>query len=181
MGPLQLTRDRLDELERTEASMNVDDLAVALGKATLDCLNPRGPLAQYAQVRDVCTLSILVKSATKGPAVVNADDSPETAAVRAAANALVTSYDELGKELASETTGGARAAAFEASSYHLAQASAAAAIGTAGRVVSTGAPSSFSHARIPPSRSATASWPKTLNIHQPRAALKRPAPSYTTT
>ena len=40
MGPLQLTRDRLDELERTEASMNVDDLAVALGKATLDCLNP---------------------------------------------------------------------------------------------------------------------------------------------
>ena len=119
MGPLQLTRDRLDELERTEASMNVDDLAVALGKATLDCLNPRGPLAQYAQVRDVCTLSILVKSATKGPAVVNADDSPETAAVRAAANALVTSYDELGKELASETTGGARAAAFEASRARL--------------------------------------------------------------
>lgn len=119
MGPLQLTRDRLDELERTEASMNVDDLAVALGKATLDCLNPRGPLAQYAQVRDVCTLSILVKSATKGPAVVNADDSPETAAVRAAANALVTSYDELGKELANETTGGARAAAFEASRARL--------------------------------------------------------------
>ena len=119
MGPLQLTRDRLDELERTEASMNVDDLAVALGKATLDCLNPRGPLAQYAQVRDVCTLSILVKSATKGPAVVNADDSRETAAVRAAANALVTSYDELGKELASETTGGARAAAFEASRARL--------------------------------------------------------------
>ena len=47
MGPLQLTRDRLDELERTEASMNVDDLAVALGKATLDCLNPRGPLAHH--------------------------------------------------------------------------------------------------------------------------------------
>lgn len=119
MGPLQLTRDRLDELERTEASMNVDDLAVALGKATLDCLNPRGPLAQYAQVRDVCTLSILVKSATKGPAVTNADDSPESTAVRAAANALVTSYDELGRELASETTGGSRAAAFEASRARL--------------------------------------------------------------
>ena len=86
-----------------------------------------------------------------------------------------------GLSVAWNDDGGVEAAAFEASSYHLAQASAAAAIGTAGRVVSTGAPSSFSHARIPPSRSATASWPKTLNIHQPRAALKRPAPSYTTT
>ena len=64
MGPLQLTRDRLDELEELEAQLNVDDLAVALGKATLDCLNPRGALAQYAQVRDVCTLSILVKVST---------------------------------------------------------------------------------------------------------------------
>ena len=86
-----------------------------------------------------------------------------------------------GLSVARNDDDGVEAAAFEASSYHLAQASAAAAIGTAGRVVSTGAPSSFSHARIPPSRSATASWPKTLNIHQPRAALKRPAPSYTTT
>jgi len=133
MGPLQLTRDRLDELEELEAQLNVDDLAVALGKATLDCLNPRGALAQYAQVRDVCTLSILVKvslfysltvcpyelcvlqSATKGPAVTNADDSAETVAVRAAANALVTSYDDLGRELAAEATPGSRAAAFEAS------------------------------------------------------------------
>ena len=115
MGPLQLTRDRLDELEELEAQLNVDDLAVALGKATLDCLNPRGALAQYAQVRDVCTLSILVKSATKGPAVTNADDSAETVAVRAAANALVTSYDDLGRELAAEATPGSRAAAFEVS------------------------------------------------------------------
>ena len=133
MGPLQLTRDRLDELEELEAQLNVDDLAVALGKATLDCLNPRGALAQYAQVRDVCTLSILVKvslfysltvcpyelcvlqSATKGPAVTNADDSAETVAVRAAANALVMSYDDLGRELAAEATPGSRAAAFEAS------------------------------------------------------------------
>ena len=133
MGPLQLTRDRLDELEELEAQLNVDDLAVALGKATLDCLNPRGALAQYAQVRGVCTLSILVKvslfysltvcpyelcvlqSATKGPAVTNADDSAETVAVRAAANALVTSYDDLGRELAAEATPGSRAAAFEAS------------------------------------------------------------------
>ena len=133
MGPLQLTRDRLDELEELEAQLNVDDLAVALGKATLDCLNPRGALAQYAQVRDVCTLSILVKvslfysltvcpyelcvlqSATKGPAVTNADDSAETVAVRAAANALVTSYEDLGRELAAEATPGSRAAAFEAS------------------------------------------------------------------
>ena len=32
------------------------------GKATPDGVNPRGPLASYANVRDVCTLNILVKS-----------------------------------------------------------------------------------------------------------------------
>ena len=47
--------------------------------------------------------------------MTNADDSAETVAVRAAANALVTSYDDLGRELAAEATQGSRAAAFEAS------------------------------------------------------------------
>ena len=47
--------------------------------------------------------------------MTNADDSAETVAVRAAANALVTSYDDLGRELAAEATPGSRAAAFETS------------------------------------------------------------------
>ena len=42
--------------------------------------------------------------------MTNADDSAETVAVRAAANALVTSYDDLGRELAAEATPGSRAA-----------------------------------------------------------------------
>ena len=47
--------------------------------------------------------------------MTNADDSAETVAVRAAANALVMSYDDLGRELAAEATPGSRAAAFEVS------------------------------------------------------------------
>jgi hypothetical protein len=62
LGPLQLMLDRLVALERVEASLAAEDLVSELGKATLDCVNPRGPLASYANVRDVCTLNILVKS-----------------------------------------------------------------------------------------------------------------------
>jgi len=32
------------------------EVGAALGTATLDCINPRGPLAAYANVREVCTL-----------------------------------------------------------------------------------------------------------------------------
>ena len=76
MGPLQLTSDRLAELRAAESNLSVEDLAQTLGAATLDCMNPRGPLAAYANVRDVCTLKILLRSATEGPAVRNAPDSP---------------------------------------------------------------------------------------------------------
>jgi hypothetical protein len=93
----------------------VDELAEALGKATLDCLNPRGPLAAYSNVRDVCTLKILVRSATSGPAVTNAPDSEEAVNVVAATKRLQESYDELAAELAREASGGSRDAAFSKS------------------------------------------------------------------
>ena len=50
MGPLQLTLDRLAELRASEAALSVDELGKTLGAATMDCLNPRGPLAAYASV-----------------------------------------------------------------------------------------------------------------------------------
>lgn len=112
MGPIALAFERLNELQATEATLTVDELAQALGNATLDCLNPRGPLAAYANVRDVCTLNILVRSATAGPAAKNAPDSDEATNVVAAAQRLRESYDDLAAELAREPSGGSRDAAF---------------------------------------------------------------------
>ena len=102
MGPLQTTLERLRALRDAEASaaMDVAALADALGAATLDCLNPRGPLAAYASVRDVCTLRILVKSATLGPAARHAPEDPETRRVLAELDALQASYDSLAEALA---------------------------------------------------------------------------------
>jgi hypothetical protein len=115
MGPLQTTLERLRALRDAEASMDVKTLAEALGSSTLDCLNPRGPLAAYANVRDVCTLNILVKSATLGPAAKNPPGSKETVAALEALDALRTSYDALSTALADENAVGAgREAAFEA-------------------------------------------------------------------
>ena len=114
MGPLQLTLDRLAELRASEAALSVDELGKTLGAATMDCLNPRGPLAAYASVRDVCTLKILLRSATEGPAIRNDVDGP---LARAAAEALVDlqgSYDDLAEELAREPGEGTRDAAFGA-------------------------------------------------------------------
>lgn len=84
MGPVATSRARLAALRR-EVSQN-DDLDVAdareaLTKATLDCTTPRDALKAYANARDVCTLSILARSVTKGPAAKNADDSQESMAV----------------------------------------------------------------------------------------------------
>ena len=93
--------------------MDVAALADALGAATLDCLNPRGPLAAYASVRDVCTLRILVKSATPGPPRGTRPRTFETRRVLASLDALQASYDSLAEALA----GGdptARDAAFDA-------------------------------------------------------------------
>ena len=120
MGPLQTTLERLRALRDAESAMDVAALAEALGAATLDCLNPRGPLAAYASVRDVCTLRILVKSATLGPAARHAPDDPETKHVLAALDELQASYDRLADALAGPGPGpggdpneNARDAAFE--------------------------------------------------------------------
>ena len=114
MGPLQTTLERLRALRDAEAAMDVAALAEALGAATLDCLNPRGPLAAYASVRDVCTLRILVKSATLGPAARHAPEDPETRRVLAALDELQASYDGLADALAGPSVEpAARDAAFE--------------------------------------------------------------------
>ena len=117
MGPLQTTLERLRALRDAEAAMDVAALADALGAATLDCLNPRGPLAAYASVRDVCTLRILVKSATLGPAARHAPEDSETRRVLASLDALQASYDSLAEALAgdpSDLDPTARDAAFDA-------------------------------------------------------------------
>ena len=117
MGPLQTTLERLRALRDAEAAMDVAALADALGAATLDCLNPRGPLAAYASVRDVCTLRILVKSATLGPAARHAPEDAETQRVLASLDALQASYDSLAEALAgdpSDIDPTARDAAFDA-------------------------------------------------------------------
>lgn len=117
MGPLQTTLERLRALRDAEAAMDVAALADALGAATLDCLNPRGPLAAYASVRDVCTLRILVKSATLGPAARHAPEDAETRNVKASLDALQASYDSLAEALAgdpSDLDPTARDAAFDA-------------------------------------------------------------------
>lgn len=117
MGPLQTTLERLRALRDAEAAMDVAALADALGAATLDCLNPRGPLAAYASVRDVCTLRILVKSATLGPAARHAPEDSETRRVLASLDALQASYDSLAEALAgdpSDIDPTARDAAFDA-------------------------------------------------------------------
>jgi hypothetical protein len=117
MGPLQTTLERLRALRDAEAAMDDAALADALGAATLDCLNPRGPLAAYASVRDVCTLRILVKSATLGPAARHAPEDAETRNVKASLDALQASYDSLAEALAgdpSDLDPTARDAAFDA-------------------------------------------------------------------
>ena len=46
-------------------------------------------------MRDVCTLKILLKGATRGPAAKNAPDSEEAIAVNAALLSLVEKYSAL--------------------------------------------------------------------------------------
>ena len=77
-------RARLAALRRdlvVNGGLDVDDAREALTKATLDCATPRDSLKAYSNARDVCTLSILTRSVTKGPAARNADDSQESMAV----------------------------------------------------------------------------------------------------
>ncbi len=87
LGPLQVTLQRLRTLrndiftsleeEGKEGKKNEDDGGVVVVKpgseeaiarlrnATLDCTSARPALEAYANVRDVCTLSIVLKSASK--------------------------------------------------------------------------------------------------------------------
>ena len=84
MGPVATSRARLAALRRDVSQNDVLDVADArdaLTKATLDCTTPRDALKAYSNARDVCTLSILARSVTKGPAARNADDSQESMAV----------------------------------------------------------------------------------------------------
>ena len=77
-------RARLAALRRdlvVNGGLDVDDAREALTKATLDCATPRDSLKAYSNARDVCTLSIVTRSVTKGPAARNADDSQESMAV----------------------------------------------------------------------------------------------------
>ena len=113
MGPLALSMERLAVLQKNEASMSVEELAAAIAGVTLDCNNPRGPLAAYSNVRDVCTMKILVRSVTIGPAQTNAKDSEESINAVAALKRLLDSYDELAAELTREAVGGSREAAFD--------------------------------------------------------------------
>jgi len=115
MGPLALTKERLTELQKTETQLTVEELATKLGLATLDCLNPGGVLAAYANVRAVCTLRILLNSVTNGPAMKNDPDSLEAKAAVATYIALTASYDELAAELSREASAGSRDAAFKVS------------------------------------------------------------------
>ena len=84
VGPVATARARLAALRRdlvVNGGLDVDDAREALTKATLDCATPRDSLKVYSNARDVCTLSILTRSVTKGPAARNADDSQESMAV----------------------------------------------------------------------------------------------------
>ena len=88
LGPLQVTLQRLrtlrndiftslEEEEGKEGKKNEDDTGVVVVKpgseeaiarlrnATLDCTSARPALEAYANVRDVCTLSIVLKSVSK--------------------------------------------------------------------------------------------------------------------
>lgn len=83
-GPVATARARLAALRRdlvVNGGLDVDDAREALTKATLDCATPRDSLKAYSNARDVCTLSIVTRSVTKGPAARNADDSQESMAV----------------------------------------------------------------------------------------------------
>jgi len=96
MGPVALSRARLTNLRRDVVDYaDVDALEKKIAEATLDCLQPRGILDSYSKVKDVCTLSILARSATDGPASFNDPSSAESIDVYAALDAARASYTAL--------------------------------------------------------------------------------------
>ena len=95
----------------------LDDAALRerLTSATLDCTNPRDSLEMYSNAREVCTLAILARSATSGPAARRDAASRESVDVFRTLDACRASFEALERVLASSAAGEReRDAAFDA-------------------------------------------------------------------
>ena len=119
LGPIALARGRLAALRRAldDDAATLDDAArrERLTRATLDCTNPRDSLEMYSNAREVCTLAILARSATSGPAARRDAASRESVDVFRALDACRASFEALERVLASSAADArARDAAFDA-------------------------------------------------------------------
>ena len=69
LGPLKVTSLRLrtlrEDIARGDVKLGSEEAIARLRNATLDCTSARPALEAYANVRDVCTLSIVSKSVSK--------------------------------------------------------------------------------------------------------------------
>jgi len=69
LGPLKVTSLRLqtlrEDIARGDVKLGSEEATARLRNATLDCTSARPALEAYANVRDVCTLSIVSKSVSK--------------------------------------------------------------------------------------------------------------------
>jgi hypothetical protein len=69
LGPLKVTSLRLralrEDIARGDVKLGSEEVIARLRNATLDCTSARPALEAYANVRDVCTLSIVSKSVSK--------------------------------------------------------------------------------------------------------------------
>ena len=117
LGPIALARGRLAALRREldDGAATLDDAALRerLTSATLDCTNPRDSLEMYSNAREVCTLAILARSATSGPAARRDAASRESVDVFRTLDACRASFEALERVLASSAAG-ERDAAFDA-------------------------------------------------------------------
>jgi hypothetical protein len=119
LGPIALARGRLAALRREldDDAATLDDAALRerLTSATLDCTNPRDSLEMYSNAREVCTLAILARSATSGPAARRDAASRESVDVFRTLDACRASFEALERVLASSAAGEReRDAAFDA-------------------------------------------------------------------
>ena len=103
LGPVATSRTRLEAFRRevTSSADGIDRASVGarMTSVSLDCTAPRGSLAVYARGREVCTLAILARSATRGPAATNAPGSAEYDAVVAAMDDARVKFTELERAL----------------------------------------------------------------------------------
>jgi len=112
VGPVATARARVAALRR-DVEVNGDVLDErALGErmisCSLDCTEPRGVLGAYAKGREVCTLGILARSVTRGPAAKNEEGTEEYVNVTTALADAKARFADL------ELALGARAGASEA-------------------------------------------------------------------